>query len=108
MNQHHHISARYFVNNFFLFSSPIHYFCLRRTPGEGLEMLGPLMFFDKGEEAKPLSPSILAFVLRQKFGLGVGGGGAILESTGWDFNFSRRSQTASRKERRCPRAPAGA
>jgi len=42
----------------------------------------------------------MAFVFEAKAWTGRGGGGAIRESTGWDLNFSQRSQTAFRKERR--------
>jgi hypothetical protein len=47
-----------------------------------------------------LPPSLLAFVFEAKAWTGRGSGGAIRESTGWDHNFSRRSQKAFRKERR--------
>jgi len=39
-----------------------------------------------------LPPSLLAFVFEAKAWTGRGSGGAIRESTGWDHNFSQRSQ----------------
>jgi len=43
----------------------------------------------------------LAFVFKAKAWTGLGGGGAIRRSTGWDQNFSQRSQTAKERRKAC-------